>query len=605
MITFKRFLVLIKDNRRYFYGAAVMAALATFSYMALPLFIKLTIDSISFVLYEQPQSAPVFLEAIVDRVGGASVLAENLWICFAIVMALSVITGLFSYFRARWTAEGSENIAKYLKDKLYGHLQRLPYDYHVNAQTGDLIQRCTSDVETIRRFLALHLVEGVRILFIITFAIFIMSRINGFLTLLSFVSMPLVLILSFFFFKRISAVFKLADEKEGELQTVLQENLSGVRVVRAFGRQRYEVDKFEDKNAAFRILCVNMIRQMAIFWGGSDILCLGQVALVLFIGIYLTINGSISLGSLLVFHTYVGMLVHPIRQLARILSEMGRMSVSIGRVYEIINTVPEKDTEGAKIHELRGDIEFCHVSFAYRDKKPVLEDLSFRIKAGETIAILGPTGSGKTTIMYLLLRLYHYNTGSIKINGTELKSIEKGWLRSHIGIVLQEPFLFSKTIAENIRMARFEATNDEICEAARTAAIHDVVLGFEKGYETMVGERGVTLSGGQKQRVAIARMLVRSSDILIFDDSLSAVDTETDAQIRRSLKERREGVITFIISQRITTLMEADRIFVIENGRLADSGSHGELIARDGLYSRIWSIQNMLEDDFERSVAVE
>ena len=602
MITFKRFLVLIKGNRRHFIGAIIMAALTTLCAMISPLIIKLTVDS---VLNGQPLSVPFALEVLIVRVGGVSVLSRNIWICSAAILSLSIINGIFSYFRGRWTAEGSENIAKYLKDTLYEHLQRLTYDYHVNAQTGDLIQRCTSDVDTIRRFLAAHLVEGVRILFIIGFSLSIMSGINGFLTLMSIVLMPFVFVLSFFFFKRITSVFRLSDEKEGELQTVLQENLSGVRVVRAFGRQRYEVDKFEEKSSAFRDLGVKMARQMSYFWSGSDLLCLLQIAIVLFIGIYLTINGSISLGSLLVFNTYVGMLVFPMRQLARILSEMGRMGVSMGRVYEIINTVPEKETENAVPHPLSGDIVFNHVSFSYQDKKPVLNDLSFHIKAGETIAILGATGSGKSTIMHILLRLYDYNSGSVLINGMELRSIEKSWLRSHVGIVLQEPFLYSKTISENIRMARFNALNEEVYEAARTAAVHDVIMDFEKGYDTLVGERGVTLSGGQKQRVAIARMLIRNSDILIFDDSLSAVDTETDSQIRAALKERRAGVITFIISQRITTLMEADRVFIIENGCLADSGTHEELISRDGLYSRIWNIQNMLEDDFQTEAVCE
>ena len=596
MLTFKRFRVLMKDNRRYFIGAVIMAALATLSFMAPPLIIKMTVDSI---LDGQPLSVPFALEAMVRWVGGISVLSRNIWICSAAIVALSLVNGLFAYLRGRWTAQGSENIAKYLKDTLYKQLQRLPYDYHVNAQTGDLIQRCTSDVETIRRFLSAHLVEGIRILFIIGFSLTIMSGINGFMTILSIAVMPLVLVLSFVFFKRITAVFKLTDEKEGELQTVLQENLSGVRVVRAFGRQRYEVDKFESKNTEFRDLGIKMTYEFAYFWSGSDFLCFIQIALVLFIGIYFAFNGTISLGSMLLFNTYVGMLIFPMRQLARILSEMGRMGVSLGRVYEIINTAPENETEGAMPHPLHGDIVFDHVSFAYESKKPVLNDLSFRIKAGETIALLGATGSGKSTIMHILLRLYDYKSGSITINGKELRSIEKSWLRSRVGIVLQEPFLFSKTISENIRMARYDAEDEEVYEASRVAAVHDVIMGFEKGYDTLVGERGITLSGGQKQRVAIARMLIRNSDILIFDDSLSAVDTETDAQIRAALKDKRAGVITFIISQRITTLMEADRIFVIENGSLADSGTHGELIGREGLYSRIWAIQNMLEDEFE------
>jgi len=596
MITLKRFSTMVKGNRHLFIGAVITAAIATLASMAAPLIIMLTVDS---VLGGEPLSVPAIFETMIHRVGGVSTLSRNIWICSIAVVAFSLLNSVFSYFRGKWNAIGAENIAKDLKDNLYKHIQRLPYDYHVNAKTGDLIQRCTSDVETIRRFLAFQLVEAFRILFIIAFAISIMSGINGFLTFMSFVVMPLVFVLSLIFFKRITAVFKKVDEKEGELQTVLQENLSGVRVVRAFGRQRFEVDKFEDKNLTHRDLSISMMRQFAYYWSGTDFLCLSQIALLLFIGIAYTVNGTITLGSLLLFNTYVGMLVFPMRQLARILSEMGRMSVSLERVFEILNIVQEKDTEGAEPHDLKGDIVFNKVSFAYETKKPVLNDLSFSVKSGETVALLGAPGSGKSTVMHLLLRLYEYSTGSITINGKELMNIEKSCLRKHIGIVLQEPFLFSKTISENIRMARFDASDEEVYEAARTAIVHDVIQGFEKGYNTVVGEKGVTLSGGQKQRVAIARMLIRTSDILIFDDSLSAVDAETDAQIRRALKERRTDAITFIISQRITTLMEADRILVLENGSLADSGTHEELINRDGLYSRIWNIQNIMEDDFE------
>jgi ATP-binding cassette subfamily B protein len=310
---------------------------------------------------------------------------------------------------------------------------------------------------------------------------------------MSFVIIPLIFVLSLIFFKRITSIFKQVDEKEGDLQTVLQESLSGVRVVRAFGRQRFEVNKFEDKNISHRDLSINMMRQFAYYWGGTDFLCLTQIALLLFIGIVFTVNGTITLGSLLLFNTYVGMLVFPMRQLARILSEMGRMTVSMERVHEILNIMPEKDTKGADQYDLKGDIVFNNVSFAYESKKPVLNDLSFSVRSGETVAILGTPGSGKSTIMHLLLRLYEYQGGSITINGKELKHIEKNWLRSHIGIVLQEPFLFSKTISENIRMARFEAADEEVFEAARTAVVHDVIQGFEKGYDTVVGEKGVTL----------------------------------------------------------------------------------------------------------------
>jgi ATP-binding cassette subfamily B protein len=290
------------------------------------------------------------------------------------------------------------------------------------------------------------------------------------------------------------------------------------------------------------------------------------------------------------------------RHLARILNDLARMSVSLKRVNEIIDSPKESDTEGAAPHQLNGRIIFENATFSYDQNKPVLQNLSFSINTGETAAFLGSTGSGKSTILHLLLRLYDYNSGSITINGHELRTISKSWLREKIGIVLQEPFLFSKSIIENIRMARADSRLEDVHEAARTSAVHDVIEGFEHGYDTLVGEKGITLSGGQKQRVAMARTLIKNSDILIFDDSLSAVDTETDSQIRSELKKRRAGVTTILISQRITTLMEADRIFILERGRLADSGTHEELISRDGLYSRIWKIQNMIEDDFNEEI---
>jgi len=302
----------------------------------------------------------------------------------------------------------------------------------------------------------------------------------------------------------------------------------------------------------------------------------------------------------MLFNLYVGMMVWPIRQLGRVISDLGRAQVAVGRVYEILDTPEEKDTPGAEPHDLRGDIVFNDVTFEYEKGRKIFEKMSFKVKKGETIAILGATGSGKSTLMHLLLRLYDYKSGSILINGKELKLIAKTHLREKVGIVLQEPFLYSKTIEDNLKMAKDVVTNEEIVEATRTASAHDFIEEFEEKYNTMVGERGVTLSGGQKQRVAIARTLIKNSELLIFDDSLSAVDTETDAQIRAALAERANDVTTFIISQRITTLMDADRIFVLEGSKLTDQGSHEELVARDGLYKRIWEIQSMLEQDFEK-----
>jgi ATP-binding cassette subfamily B protein len=397
----------------------------------------------------------------------------------------------------------------------------------------------------------------------------------------------------------IRRTFLAADAKEGELSTVMQENFTGVRVVRAFGREKFELEKFKKFNKEFKNLNYISLEYIAKYWGGTDLLCFFQISLVVVVGSLMAYNNEISLGTLFVFTIYVNSLVWPLRQLGRILSQMGRMEVSLTRINEILHTPLEEGTKDSVKPDLRGDIVFDNVYFEYEPGVPVLKNMSFTVKQGEKIAVLGSTGSGKSSLMHLLLRLYDYKKGSIKINGTELRDIDKKYLREHIGIVLQEPFLYSKTIMENIKMAKDNLSDEEVYEAAKAASVHDVIMGFKQQYNTVVGERGVTVSGGQKQRIAIARTLVKDSDILIFDDSLSAVDTETDMKIQAELKENNKGITTFIISQRITTLMDADRIFVMENGQLADSGSHAELISRDGLYYRVWNIQNTLEEEFE------
>ena len=601
MYDIKRFWRIVRGNQLFFIGAFIMAALAALIQMLPPLIIKVTVDSIINGL---PVNAPVFVIHLVESVGGISLLSRNIWICSLAIIFFTMLNGLLAFFRGKWTSTGAENIAKKIKDNLYDHLQKLPYEYHVKAQTGDLIQRCTSDVDTIRRFLAAQMVEVARIVFVAAISIVILSRISVPLTIISVVLLPFIFGASIVFFKRIHRSFKLFDEKEGELQTVLQENLSGVRVVRAFGRQKNEVEKFDVKNSELRELGIKVVNNMSMFWSITDFLSMAQMGLVLISGIYVAVEGNLSLGSLIVFNSYLGMLIWPIRQLGRILADMSKMGVSINRIFEILNAQPETDTEEAIIHPLRGEIVFDSVLFEYEKDNTILDGLSFSIKPGETIAVLGPTGSGKSTIMHLLLRLYDHKEGSVTINGMQLRNIQKKWLRERIGLVLQEPFLYSKTVIENIKMAKDIVETEEVYDATRTASIHKDIENFEKGYDTMVGEKGVTLSGGQKQRVAIARTLIKNSDILIFDDSLSAVDTETDSHIRKALKERSQGVTTFIISQRITTLMEADRIFVIENGKLSDAGAHKELITRDGLYSRIWQIQNMLEEEFDDDAEV-
>jgi len=575
------------------YGGAILSVLiiSLLGFIS-PLVISVTIDSFIGTL---PISAPDFIIRMVQNMGGREYIAQNLWLCALVLAAVALLNGAFSFLRGFLTAQASEGIAKNLREVLYEHLQKLPYDYHVKVQTGDLIQRCTSDVETIRRFLANQLVEMCRVVFVIAVSVVLMVMLDWKMTLASLCIVPILFFTSMFYYKKVQKTFRTADEAEGLMQAALQENLTGVRVVRAFGQEKKEIDKFDFLSADYRNKAVRINDQMGIYWGVTDMLSYLQSAAVLVLGVVHCVQGGMTLGLLTVFCSYVNQMLWPVRAMGRILADWGKAQVSFDRISEIINAKPEEDPPDALKPEIRGDIVFDNVVFGYDAKKPVLDGVSFTLPEGQTMAILGATGSGKSSLVHLLQRLYDYRSGSITIGGVELKNIERKWLRRHIGIVLQEPFLFSKTIMENIALAKPGASAEDVYEAARIASVHDVIGTFDKGYETVVGERGVTLSGGQKQRVAIARMLIGKSPVLIFDDSLSAVDTETDAQIRAALKERRKGASTIIISHRVTTLAEADFIIVLENGKVAQQGTHEQLIAQEGLYRRIWAIQGALE----------
>jgi ATP-binding cassette subfamily B protein len=589
----------MSGHKRRYVGAILAVGLATLFSLASPLVLRVLIDS---VIGNEPMLMPQWLFAVIEAIGGKSVLAKNLWLGGLLIVLLTLLRGTFLYLKGKWSAIAAESAAKSMREQLYDHLQHLTYDYHVKAKTGDLIQRCTSDVETIRRFLAVQFIEVGRAIFMLGAVLPIMLSLNVKMTIISLFVVPIVFTFAVIFFTKVRKAFQLSDEAEGELSTVLQENLTGVRVVRAFARQVYEIDKFDHYNVKFRDLTYRLIWLLAWYWGTSDLICLAQIGAVVVLGAFLASQGTISLGTYFVFASYVGMLLWPVRQMGRILTDMGKTLVSLGRIKEILDTPAEDFRKQGKRPRIQGNIEFSKVQFSYGNKRTVLQGVSFSIKKGQTVAVLGSTGSGKSSLIHLLPGLYDYEGGSVKLDGVELKEIDKEWLRKHVGIVLQEPFLFSKTLKDNIGLADKEAKETEIMEAARTAAIHDVILTFEQGYETPVGERGVTLSGGQKQRVAMARVLVREYPILIFDDSLSAVDTETDAAIQKALKERSHRATTFIISHRITTLSEADVILVFDDGRLVQSGTHDELAVVEGLYQRIWKLKSTLEVEFEHDL---
>ncbi len=554
-----------------------------------PLVLSVTIDS---VLDTKPVNVAWYFRWFVPMVGGVEVIRRNLWIMAAAMLGMTLISGAVRFARTRLNTRAGEGSVRVLRDRLFAHIQRLPYRWHAESQTGDIIQRCTTDVDTVRRFNSGVLLEFVRTILMVLVGAAVMFTINGALAFLTIGMVIPVAAVSILFHLRIHKLLEEQEEAEGRLFTVMQENVTGIRVVRAFGRSRFELDKFNKANDANREMLLKVNNSFAALWATLDLLCGIEFAAVLVAGILLSLKGNLTVGQFTVFLSYVYTFFWPIRGFGRVLSQLSRTMVAVGRLEEVFQAEEEEDLEEGETPALRGDIDFKDVCFAY-GSTPVLDHLDMHIPGGSTVAILGGTGSGKSTLTLLLQRLYEITSGSITVGGTDIRRIRKSWLRRRIGIVLQEPFLYSRSILKNIGIREREPDRAAAEAAAKDACVHDDIMEFEEGYDTVVGERGVTLSGGQKQRVAIARALVGDSDMLIFDDSLSAVDTRTDAAIRQALRTRRRGVTTIIISHRVTTLMEADRIFVLKGGKVAEEGTHEELMSiPGGIYRRTYDIQS-------------
>lgn len=579
---------------KYFAIALICACLGMVFNALTPQIIRMTVDS---VLGDNPLALPAPVQSLIPMDTLRAEPLRALWIAAAAVLVTALLRSLCSYGQRINLSKGSEGFVKGIRDNLFSHIQRLSYAWHTAHATGDMIQRCTSDVDVIRNFVCNQLIEVVRTVFLIILYLSIMFAMNPKLSLVALVFIPIVGLTSGIFYKKISSRFQAADEAEGVLTTCAQENLTGVRVVRAFGREKYEVERFNEKNSQFSRLWIQLGKLMSVYWASGTLLTALQVMVVIVVGVIETVSGHMTLGAFLAFITYNEALTWPVRSLGRVLADMSKAGVSMDRVGYILNAPEETDEPDAADAEASGDIVFDHVTFGYGNQK-VLDDVSFTIPQGSTFAVLGGTGSGKSTLAHLLDRLYELEEGkgTITIGGRNIRLFQRDSLRRQIGLVLQEPFLFSQTIRENISATHPDASEEDVREAAKVACVDEAIMEFPDGYNTVVGERGVTLSGGQKQRVAIARMLMQKAPIMVFDDSLSAVDAETDTKIRQALHAHLGRATVILISHRVTTLMQADQILVLDKGKVADLGTHGELISRPGIYKEIYDIQ-MSSDD--------
>ncbi|MEX0942414.1 MAG: ABC transporter ATP-binding protein [Pseudomonadales bacterium] len=592
---------LTRGYRMVFSMAIVAMAIGYLFMFGVPLVVKFAIDAIEL---GDSYTAPDWLEALgaLISLGPDPGMMEYLIVAALASVILTAIAGVFLYCRGRWTAIASEGIVRRLRERIYSHLEHLASNYHDKADTGDLLQRCSSDMETVRVFLAGQIIEICRAILMLLVVLPILFSLDVRMALLSLASMPVLLLFAVVFFRRVKDLFLIVDESEARMTTVLQENLTGIRVVRAFARQDFEIEKFATKNADFRNHNQRLIGLLGMYYGASDLICLGQIGALLVVGAIWAIDGSLSIGTLFAFLTYEGMIIWPIRHMGRVLTDSGKAIVSMGRIAEVLAEPIESQNEYDPGTRLEGRIEVSNLHFEFEPGRPVLNDVSFTIEPGQTLALLGPPGSGKSTIAQLLMRLYDYERGSIKLDGHELSGLSRKYVRSQISIVLQEAFLYSATILGNLKVGRIDATPDEVLKATRDACIHESIEGFPRGYESMVGERGVTLSGGQRQRIALARALLKRPPILILDDALSAVDTDTESQILAALSANREQQTTIIVAHRLSTVMHADKILVLHEGQVVQEGDHQELSGREGIYRNLCELQGAIQDQIEADI---
>ena len=542
---------------------------------------------------------PQIIKNAIDN-GLAEGSATALFVAGGLILVIAFVRGAVGAGQLYYGEWLTHRVAYDLRNHFYNSVQYLPFSFHDRAQTGDLMSRATSDISETERFIGIGMMDLVATMLLLLGVVVAMLLEDFRLALLALLPMPLLVIATLRFGGMVRPMFKTIQEQMGTLSSIMQESMTGIRVVKAFAREPHELSKFDRENQEWFALRFRLIKMWADNWPLFTFLVAISIFLLLWSGGPLALACEVTVGTLCVLISYVLLLNRPVQRLGFLTNLAATASASAGRIFETIDQPNEvADTADAvELEDVRGEVAFEEVSFGYEPGQPVLRDISFQAAAGETIALLGPTGSGKSTVTTLIPRFYELTEGRILVDGIDIRGVSMESLRRHIGIVLQEPFLFSATIGENIAYGRPDASHEQIEAAARAARAHDFIMETPDGYDTRVGERGVTLSGGQKQRVAIARALLADPRILILDDSTSSVDTETEYLIQQALAELMKGRTTFVIAQRLLTLKNADCILVLYDGRIVQRGTHDELLGQEGLYREIYDLQLKDQEEF-------
>ena len=588
---------LLSWSKKYLWLVFLIVILCTvlqWLYAYLPLFIQYAFERLGYGTgkTDLPKFLIKFYDNITDPIKCILIVGMSMVILQAGRSVLRFTTNYYQGALAHY-------IGHNMRIKLYDHVINLPYSYHNHSDIGDLIQRATSDIDQTSTFISSQIPGLIDIFVTVFIGAYRVYKISPILMWVSIITLPITGIASILYFKYCNKAFEKIEEAESEMTTIIQENVNSARVVRAFANESYEFEKMDKANQTYTNKNSKFNTVLSLYWGCSDFVVFSQYAITMIVAIFLAKDGLLGAADIVAALLLMGMLIWPMRSLGRIISSFSKASVASNRIQEILDEKSEFEIDGSLTPKINGNIEFKDVRFKFQDdSKHLLNGVSFKINAGETIAIVGKTGAGKSTICNLITRMYEIDDGDILIDGVSIKEINKKYLRKNIKMVLQDPFLFTKTIYENIAITDSNFPHEKVIEASKVAFIHEEVEKFEKGYKTIVGEKGTTLSGGQKQRVAIARMLVDDSNVIIFDDSLSALDTKTDLMIRKALKEKQSNKTMIIITHRSTTAKEADKIIVLDKGNIAQIGTHDELLNQDGLYKELWGIQGDLENEF-------